>query len=88
MDDLAVTYSYAPAKLVTITVKGGLARWREDRSVLFFNDDSSTGYSPDFGASIDFGTKLLRVGLSADVYPSVGDTGYVRYFGAGIRFVW
>jgi hypothetical protein len=50
--------------------------------------DKTTGYSPAFGFNVDFGSKLVRAGLSIDLYPSVGDTGYVRHYAVGIRFVW
>jgi hypothetical protein len=43
----------------------------------------STGYSPAFGLNVDFGNKLVRAGLSIDLYPSVGDADYVRHYGVG-----
>ena len=89
IDDLAATLSFPLSRLVSITAKGGLARWEERRSIFFFGSDStSEGYSPVFGMNLDFGNRLLRAGVSVDVYPSVGDTDYVRYYGAGLRFVW
>jgi len=89
LDDLAATMTFPLSKVVSITAKGGLARWEERRSIFFFGSDSqSEGYSPVFGMNLDFGNRLLRAGVSVDVYPSVGGTDYVRYYGAGLRFVW
>ena len=88
IDDLSATYSYPLAKLVSITAKGGISRWEESRSFGFPSGARSTGYSPAFGLNVDFGNKLVRAGLSIDLYPSVGDADYVRHYGVGIRFVW
>jgi len=88
MDDLAATMSFPLSRLVSITAKGGLARWEERRALFFLAGDNREGYSPVFGMNLDFGNRLLRAGVSVDVYPSVGDTDYVRYYGAGLRFVW
>jgi hypothetical protein len=86
--DLSATYSYPIAKRVSITARGGISRWEENRSFSLLGQDQTTGYSPAFGLNIDFGDKLVRAGLSVDLYPSVGDTGYLRHYGVGIRFVW
>jgi hypothetical protein len=88
IDDLAATYSYPIADWVSITAKGGLARWEEHRSAFLFDQTHKDGISPALGLNIDFGDRWFRAGLSVDLYPSVGDAGTVRYFGAGVRFVW
>lgn len=83
IDDLSATYSYPLAKLVSITARGGIGRWEESRSFGFPSGARSTGYSPAFGLNVDFGNKLVRAGLSIDLYPSVGDADYVRHYGVG-----
>ena len=89
IDDLSATYSYPVAKWVSITGKGGIARWEESRSAgVFFERAHHDGFSPALGLNIDFGDGWLRAGLSVDLYPSLGDAGNVRYYGAGVRFVW
>jgi hypothetical protein len=85
--DVSVTYSYPLWKWVALTGRIGLARWEESRSLGGFNQDRSDGLSPVLGLNVDFGGKRLRAGISADIYPAVGDTGYVRYFGAGLRIL-
>ena len=83
--DVCVTYSYPLWKRVALSGRIGLAQWEESRSLGGFDQDKSDGLSPVVGLNVDFGGKHLRAGLPADIYPSVGDTGYVRYFGAGLR---
>jgi hypothetical protein len=83
--DVSVTYSYPVGEWVALAGRIGLAHWEESRSFGGFSRDTSNGLSPVLGLNVDFGGKRLRAGVSADIYPSLGDTGYVRYFGAGLR---
>ena len=62
----------------------GVARW--DESFSFIGDEN--GWVPVLGVGAELGRSLLRVSISADIYPGVGDTDYVSFVGAGLRFVW
>jgi hypothetical protein len=92
IDDLSATYSFPLSKVVSLTASAGVARWEEGRlsfgaRVLGFAF-TDEGYSPALGLKLDFGSGLLRAGLSFDLYPSIGDTDHARYYGAGLRAVW
>jgi hypothetical protein len=88
IQDLSLTYSYPLWKKLAIGGRVGLGYWEESRSAgAYFSQASSNGLSPVLGVNLDFGSGRLRAGLSADLYPAVGDTGHVRYYGAGLRIV-
>lgn len=89
LQEIAATYTYPFSPFFTAIAKGGFARWETRRPMsVFFRSDTEEGVTPTLGVSLDVGSRLLRAGLSLDVYPSVGDTSTVLYYGAGVRFVW
>jgi hypothetical protein len=88
ISEISVTYAWPVHKHIVLRGRAGLAQWEEIRfRGSFFDQKRSDGWTPVMGFGVDFGSKRIRAGLSADLYPSVGDAGYVGYYGIGVRFV-
>lgn len=89
--DISLTYAWPVRKQVVVRGRAGLAHWEEARMVGgLFNrvvEEQSDGLAPVIGFGVDFGSGRTRVGISADLYPLVGETDYVAYYGIGVRFV-
>jgi hypothetical protein len=89
--DISVTYAWPVRKQVVVRGRAGVAYWEERRTVgHFLNrvvEEQSDGLAPVVGFGVDFGSRRTRVGISADLYPLVGETDYVAYYGIGVRFV-
>lgn len=82
--DFSVARRWPLSDRINWNARLGIARW--DESFSFIGDDN--GWVPMVGVGAEFGRSLLRISVSADVYPGVGDSDYLSFVGAGLRFVW